>query len=90
MPFQNIDLIAALAARDPEGTPVVPFQNIDLIRDSLNCKLTQGRVVFWQDAERGGDAEEASHAFETFFVQHIVDVGGEVGVEGLFGDGEPL
>ena len=26
---------AAFAARDPEGTPVVPFQNIDLIRDSL-------------------------------------------------------
>ena len=45
-------------------------------------------MVFGQDAEGGGGAEEDAHAFDAFFVEDVVDVGGEVGADGLFGDGE--
>ena len=39
-------------------------------------------------AMRLREAEEYSHGFEAFFVEDVVDVGGQVGADGLLGEGE--
>jgi hypothetical protein len=48
------------------------------------------KLIFGQDAEGGGGAEEEAHAFNTFFVENVVDVGGEIAADGFFRDGEFL
>jgi len=45
-------------------------------------------VVCGEDAGFGGHAEEDAHAFDAFFVEDVVDVGGEIGANGLFGERE--
>ena len=47
-----------------------------------------GDGVFGEDVERGGGAEEDALAFNAFFVEGVVNVGGEVGTDGLLGEGE--
>ena len=49
-----------------------------------------GYGVFGEDAELGGGAEETCHAFKALFVEDVVNVGGEVGADGLFGDGKAV
>jgi hypothetical protein len=43
-------------------------------------------AVFGQNSGLRGHPEEASHPLDAFIVQNIVNVGGQVGVDGLFGD----
>lgn len=45
-------------------------------------------TVFREDAEFGGHAVETAHAFDAFIVEGVVDVGGQVGADGGFGDGK--
>jgi len=50
--------------------------------------LGSGEGVFRQCATLCGEAEEGAHGFKAFFVEGVVDVGGEVGADGLLGEGE--
>lgn len=42
------------------------------------------KAEFRQDAEAGGFAEEDSHSFDTFLIQVVVNVRGEIGANGFF------
>ena len=53
--------------------------------DSLRL---DGDVVLGKDAGFGGHAEEASHALDALLVEDVVDVGGEVGADGVFRERE--
>ena len=50
--------------------------------------LSNGEGVVGEDTGFGGYAEETAHAFDALFVEDIVNVVGEVGADGAFGDGE--
>ena len=51
-------------------------------------ELWSGEFVGGEDVAFGGEAEEAAHAFDALFVEDVMDVVGEVGADGLLGDGE--
>jgi hypothetical protein len=50
--------------------------------------LGDGESVGGEDLEFGGGAEKNCHAFETLFIESVVDVCGEVCADSGFGDGE--
>ena len=57
---------------------------------ALSCGFAHGEAELRQNLGFGGQAEECLHAFDTFFVEDVVDVGGEIGADGLAGDGDAV
>src|SRR5579863_8536627 len=86
-----------MAAGTPPGQPIWRSALLVHLESSLrpgdrwyglDYGFGDGECVLGKDAEIGGGAEENAHAFETFFVEDVVDVGGEIGADGLFLNGE--